>query len=196
MTNNAANIAAHAATGTATDTSQSSYPIKPDIAARAHIDAERYEQMYASSVADPDAFWAEQAGRIDWIKPFSRVQDVNFNAPDVSIEWFGDGTLNVAANCVDRHLASRGDQTAIIWEPDSPDEAAQHISYRQLHASVNKMANVLKGLGVSKGDRVIIYLPMIPEAAYAMLACARIGAIHSIVFAGFSPDALAASTPS
>jgi acetyl-CoA synthetase len=148
--------------------------------------------MYAASVADPDAFWAEQAGRIDWIKPFSRVQDVNFNAPDVSIEWFGDGTLNVAANCVDRHLASRGDQTAIIWEPDSPDEAAQHITYRQLHSSVNKMANVLKGLGVSKGDRVIIYLPMIPEAAYAMLACARIGAIHSIVFAGFSPDALAA----
>jgi acetyl-CoA synthetase len=164
----------------------------PELTAGPHIDAEKYEEMYAASVADPDAFWAEQAERIDWIKPFSRVKNVSFDAPDVSVEWFGDGSLNVAANCVDRHLATRGDQTAIIWEPDNPGEAAEHISYRQLHASVNRMANVLKGLGVSKGDRVIIYLPMIPEAAYAMLACARIGAIHSIVFAGFSADALAA----
>jgi acetyl-CoA synthetase len=167
-------------------------PAMPGRLPGAHVDAARYAELYAASVANPDAFWAEQAARIDWIKPFTRVQDVNFQAPDVSIEWFGDGTLNVAANCVDRHLEARGEQTAIIWEPDNPDEAAQRITYRQLHSSVNRMANVLKGLGVGRGDRVIIYLPMIPEAAYAMLACARIGAIHSIVFAGFSPDALAA----
>jgi len=168
------------------------YPVSADFADTAHIDAAKYEQMYAASVADPDAFWAEQGERIDWIKPFSRVMDVNYQVPDVSIEWFRDGTLNVAANCVDRHLEERGEQTAIIWEPDSPEEESMHITYRQLHASVNKMANVLVGLGVDKGDRVIIYLPMIPEAAYAMLACARIGAIHSIVFAGFSADALGA----
>ena len=168
------------------------YPVNPDIASNAHIDSSRYEAMYASSVANPEAFWAEQGQRIDWMKPFSKVKDVNFQHPDVSIEWFRDGTLNVAANCVDRHLRERGDQTAIIWEPDSPEEAALHISYRQLHERVNKMANVLTDLGVKKGDRVIIYLPMIPEAAYAMLACARIGAIHSVVFAGFSADALAA----
>ena len=168
------------------------YPVNPDFAESAHIDSAKYESMYAASVADPDAFWAEQGKRIDWMKPFSRVKDVNYLYPDVSIEWFRDGTLNVAANCVDRHLDTRGDQTAIIWEPDSPAEESLHISYRQLHSSVNKMANVLKGLGVGKGDRVVIYLPMIPEAAYAMLACARIGAIHSIVFAGFSADALAA----
>jgi len=157
----------------------------------AHIDASGYEKMYADSVSDPDAFWGEHGKRIDWIKPFSKVRNVSFAYPDVSIKWFEDGTLNVAANCVDRHLATRGDQTAIIWEPDDPKDDAQHITYRQLHAHVCKFANVLKELGVSKGDRVVIYLPMIPEAAYAMLACARIGAIHSIVFAGFSPDSLA-----
>ena len=171
---------------------QAAYPVRPDFADKAHIDSARYESMYAASVQDPEAFWAEHGQRINWIKPFSRVSDVNYQRPNVSIEWYRDGTLNVAANCVDRHLESRGEQTAIIWEPDNPEEQSLHISYRQLHERVNRMANVLKDLGVSKGDRVIIYLPMVPEAAYAMLACARIGAIHSIVFAGFSADALAA----
>ena len=158
----------------------------------AHVNAATYDAMYAASIADPDAFWAEHGKRVDWIKPFSTVRDVSYAFGDVSINWYGDGTLNVAANCIDRHLATRGDQTAIIWEPDDPADEAQHITYRELHAQTCKMANVLKGLGVGKGDRVVIYMPMIPEAAYAMLACARIGAIHSIVFAGFSPDALAA----
>ncbi|MEW9921203.1 acetate--CoA ligase [Marimonas sp. MJW-29] len=157
-----------------------------------HVDAERYAQMYAASVDDPESFWAEQGQRLDWIKPFSKVKNTSFAPGNIDIRWFEDGTLNVAANCIDRHLETRGDQTAIIWEPDSPQDAALHISYRDLHTSVCKMANVLKGLGITKGDRVVIYLPMIPEAAYAMLACARIGAIHSIVFAGFSPDALGA----
>ncbi len=168
------------------------YPPSADAVAKAHIDAAKYEEMYAASVADPDAFWAEQGKRIDWIKPFTKVQDVDFTLGNVSINWFGDGTLNVSANCVDRHLETRGDQTAIIFEPDDPNEAAQHITYKDLHRSVCRTANVLESLGVRKGDRVVIYLPMIPEAAYVMLACARIGAIHSIVFAGFSPDALAA----
>mgnify|MGYP001795858152 CR=1 FL=1 len=163
-----------------------------DIAAGAHIDAGKYDEMYAASVADPVAFWGEQGKRVDWIKPFTQVKDVSFEYGNVSINWYADGSLNVSANCVDRHLASRGDQTAIIWEPDDPNDAAQHITYRELHTQVCKMANVLKGMGVGKGDRVVLYLPMIPEAAYAMLACTRIGAIHSIVFAGFSPDALAA----
>ncbi|QUJ77215.1 acetate--CoA ligase [Sulfitobacter albidus] len=168
------------------------YPPSDDMAACAHVDASRYDAMYAASLNDADAFWAEQAGRIDWIKKPTQIKDVDFTLGNVSINWYADGQLNVSANCIDRHLETRGDQTAIIWEPDSPDEAAQHISYRDLHAGTCKMANILRDLGVGKGDRVIIYLPMIPEAAYAMLACARIGAIHSIVFAGFSPDALAA----
>ena len=163
--------------------------------ARAHVDRAGYEEMYARSVSDPDGFWAEHGRRLDWMRPFTRVRDVNFAYPDVSIRWFEDGTLNVAANCVDRHLKERGTQTAIIFEPDDPDSVegggAQHITYQQLHAHVCKFANVLKKMGVGRGDRVVLYLPMIPEAAYAMLACARIGAIHSIVFAGFSPDALA-----
>ena len=168
------------------------YPVDPEFAANAHIDAKKYEEMYAASMQDSEGFWAEQAKRVDWIKPFTEVKNVNFNTPDVKIEWFGDGTLNVSANCIDRHIATRANQTAIIWEPDNPAEEAKHISYAELQVNVNKMANVLKGIGVGKGDRVVIYMPMIPEAAYAMLACARIGAIHSIVFAGFSPDALAA----
>ena len=163
-----------------------------DFIAKAHVDAAKYDALYAASVADPDAFWAEHGRRIDWIKPFTKVKNVSFDFGNVDIKWFEDGTLNVSANCIDRHLATRGDQTAIIWEPDSPDEAAQHITYNELHAQVCKMANVFRNLGVGKGDRVVLYLPMIPEAAYAMLACARIGAIHSIVFAGFSPDALGA----
>jgi len=168
------------------------YPPHADLAASAHVDAAKYDEMYAASMSDPDGFWKEQASRVDWMKPFTQVQDVDFTLGSVKINWFADGQLNVAANCIDRHLETRGDQTAIIWEPDSPEEEAQHITYKDLHAGTCKMANILKDLGVKLGDRVIIYLPMIPEAAYAMLACARIGAIHSIVFAGFSPDALAA----
>ncbi len=172
--------------------SDKTYAPATDFTAKAHIDAAKYDEMYAASIADPDGFWAEQGKRVDWIKPFSKVKDVDYSFGNVSIKWYEDGTLNIAANCIDRHLATRGDQTAIIWEPDDPDEPAQHITYKQLHAETCKMANVLKSMGVGKGDRVVLYLPMIPEAAYAMLACARIGAIHSIVFAGFSPDALGA----
>ncbi|MGY6409971.1 MAG: acetate--CoA ligase [Alkalilacustris sp.] len=172
-------------------TAAHAYPASDAFTANAHIDAARYEEMYAASVKDPEAFWAEHGRRLDWIKPYSRVKDVNFTFGEVSIRWFEDGTLNVAANCIDRHLATRADQTAIIWEPDDPKTEARHITYRELHEQVCRMANVLKSQGVTRGDRVVIYLPMIPEAAYAMLACARIGAIHSIVFAGFSADALA-----
>jgi acetyl-CoA synthetase len=162
------------------------------MAANAHVNADAYDEMYAASIADPDAFWGEQAKRVDWMKAPQTVKDVSYDFGNVSIKWFEDGTLNVAANCIDRHLATRADQTAIIWEPDNPEDDAKHITYAQLHNEVCTFANVLKSLGISKGDRVVIYMPMIPEAAYAMLACARIGAIHSIVFAGFSPDALAA----
>ena len=168
------------------------YPPSAKLAANAHVDAAKYDEMYAASINDPEAFWAEHGKRIDWIKPFTKVKDVNYNFGEVSIKWYDDGEMNVSANCIDRHLGTRGDQTAIIFEPDNPEDSAQHISYRELSEQVNRMANVFKDMGVGKGDRVIIYLPMIPEAAYAMLACARIGAIHSIVFAGFSPDALAA----
>ncbi len=157
-----------------------------------HIDQAKYERMYADSISNPDAFWGEHGKRLDWIKPYTKVKNTSFEYDNVSIKWFEDGTLNVSANCIDRHLAARGDQTAIIWEADDPNDEPQHISYKDLHAQTCKMANVLKSMGVGKGDRVVIYLPMIPEAAYAMLACARIGAIHSIVFAGFSPDALGA----
>ncbi len=162
------------------------------LSANAHVDAALYDAMYAASMDDPEGFWAEQAQRLDWIKAPTKIRNVNFAVGEVSIKWYEDGTLNVAANCIDRHLATRGDQTAIIWEPDNPDDPAQHITYSELHAQTCRMANVLRSMGVRRGDRVVIYLPMIPEAAYAMLACARIGAIHSIVFAGFSPDALGA----
>jgi acetyl-CoA synthetase len=160
-----------------------------DIVSRAYVNAEQYAAMYAASVADPGAFWGEHGRRLDWIKPYTRVKNTSFDYHTVSIRWFEDGELNVSANCIDRHLATRGDQTAIIWESDDPNHA-EHITYRQLHAEVSRFANVLKSLGVGKGDRVVLYLPMIPQAAYAMLACARIGAIHSVVFAGFSADAL------
>ncbi|QMU58149.1 MAG: acetate--CoA ligase [Boseongicola sp.] len=163
-----------------------------EIASNAHADSAKYEEMYAASVSDPEAFWGEHGRRIDWIKPYSKVKNTSFAPGNIDIRWFDDGTLNVSANCIDRHLAKRGDQTAIIWEPDDPNVDAQHITYNDLHQNVCKFANVLKELGVGKGDRVVLYMPMIPEAAYAMLASARIGAIHSIVFAGFSPDALAA----
>ncbi len=168
------------------------YPPSAEMAANAHVNAAQYDEMYAASLADPDAFWGEQGKRLDWIKPYTQVKDVDFTLGQVSINWYADGTLNVSANCVDRHLATRGDQTAIIWEPDNPDEPAKHITYTELHGHVCRMANIFTDLGVEKGDRVVLYMPMIPEAAYAMLASARIGAIHSIVFAGFSPDALAA----
>ena len=176
----------------ADDQLQPTYPPSAETVSRAHVDAARYDEMYAASVSDPAGFWAEHGRRIDWITPFSKVKNTSFQPGAINIRWFEDGTLNVAANCIDRHLDTRGDQTAIIWEPDDPNDAALHITYTELAEQVGTMANVLKDLGVGKGDRVVIYLPMIPEAAYAMLACARIGAIHSVVFAGFSPDALGA----
>lgn len=170
---------------------QTSCSPSTETAARPHVSAGEYAQMYSASVSDPDRFWAKEGKRIDWITPFTTVKNTSFAPGNIDIRWFEDGTLNVSANCIDRHLEERGDQTAIIWEPDDPaKDDALHITYRDLHVAVCKMANVLKDLGVTRGDRVVIYLPMIPEAAYAMLACARIGAIHSVVFAGFSPDAL------
>lgn len=165
------------------------YSIPAEIAKSAWIDQQKYTEWYERSIKDPEGFWAEQGKRLDWIKPFTQVKDVSFTG-DVHIRWFQDGTLNVAANCLDRHLATRGDQTAIIWEGDDPAESA-HITYRDLHERVCRLANAMTDLGVKKGERVTIYLPMIPEAAVAMLACARIGAIHSVVFGGFSPDSLA-----
>ena len=165
------------------------FPVPADFAKNALIDEKTYKEWYDRSVNDPEGFWGEHGKRIDWIKPFTQVKDVSYNG-DVNIKWFADGTLNVAANCLDRHLETRGDQTAIIWEGDDPNES-KHVTYRELHAEVCRLANAMTGLGVKKGDRVTIYLPMIVEAAVAMLACARIGAIHSIVFGGFSPDALA-----
>ena len=159
-------------------------------ASRAHADNDKYLEMYQASIDDPEGFWAEQGKRIDWIKPYSQVKDVNYNADNLHIKWYHDGTLNASYNCLDRHLESRGDQTAIIWEGDDPADDRK-ISYRELHAEVCKFANALKGIGAKKGDRITIYMPMIPEAAVAMLACVRIGAVHSIVFGGFSPDALA-----
>ncbi|MBK3774039.1 acetate--CoA ligase [Azospirillum sp. YIM DDC1] len=164
------------------------FPVKPEIAKTAYVDEAAYARLYEQSINDPEAFWGEQGKRIDWIKPYSKVKDVSYTG-DVHIKWFYDGTLNVSANCVDRHLATRGDQTAIIFEGDDPG-VSKHITYKELHEQVCRLANVLKKNGVKKGDRVTIYLPMIPEAAYAMLACARVGAIHSIVFGGFSPDSL------
>jgi len=166
------------------------YPVSADFAANARIDKASYERLYAESVADPEEFWRRVGKRLDWIKPYSKVKDVSFDADDLHIRWYHDGELNVSANCLDRHLAKHGDKTAIIWEGDDPAES-RRISYRELHADVSRCANLLKNLGVAKGDRVCIYLPMIPEAAIAMLACTRIGAVHSIVFGGFSPDSLA-----
>ncbi len=166
------------------------YPPAPAMAASAHVDHNKYQEMYKASVENPEAFWAEHGKRLDWMTPFTKVKNTTFAYPDVSVKWYEDGELNVCANCVDRHLATRGDQTAIIWEGDNPDDSL-NITYSELHDKVSRLANVYKDLGVSKGDRVVLYMPMIPEASYAMLACARIGAVHSIVFGGFSPDALA-----
>ena len=167
------------------------YPVPGEWAGGALIDEARYQDMYRRSIGDADAFWRQEAQRLDWIRPFTTINESSFDEADFGIRWFADGTLNLAANALDRHLAERGDTVAIIWEPDSPDEPARHITYRELHGDVCRFANLLKARGVTKGDRVTIYLPMVPEAAVAMLACARIGAIHSVVFGGFSPDSLA-----
>ena len=166
------------------------YPVSEATRKRTLIDEARYEEMYARSVSDNEGFWAEEARRIDWIKPFSTVKDVSFAKDDLHIRWYGDGTLNVCYNCVDRHLPAKADDVAIIWEGDDPSRDLK-ITYGELHERVCKFANVLKALGAKKGDRITIYMPMIPDAAISMLACARIGAIHSVVFGGFSPDALA-----
>ncbi|MDX2259558.1 MAG: acetate--CoA ligase [Hyphomicrobiaceae bacterium] len=165
------------------------YPVPPEWAAKAWINDAKYKELYKRSVEDPNGFWGEMGRRVDWIKPYSKVKNTSYDPSNVYIRWYEDGTLNVCHNCVDRHLPTRGDQTAIIWEGDDPTRD-EKITYRELHERVCKFANVMKANGVKKGDRVTIYLPMIPEAAYAMLACTRIGAVHSIVFAGFSPDSL------
>jgi acetyl-CoA synthetase len=165
------------------------FPVRPEIAAHAHVTAEGYRTMYEQAARDPDGFRAAQAKRIAWMKPPTKIKNSTF-AGHVSIKWFEDGTLNASASCLDRHLATRGDQTAIIWEGDDPS-VSKHVTYRELHEQVCRLANAMTGLGVGKGDRITIYMPMVPEAAVAMLACARIGAIHSVVFGGFSPDSLA-----
>ena len=166
------------------------HTVSSEWAGRAHVDIDAYLAMYEASVSDPESFWAEHGRRIDWITPYSKVKNTSFR-DGVEIRWFEDGELNVADNCLDRHLVTRGDQAAIIWEPDDPSEASKTLTYREVHEEVCRMANALLELGAGKGDRITIYMPMIPEAAFAMLACARIGAIHSVVFGGFSPDALA-----
>ena len=166
------------------------FPVTNDVAAKALIDNETYQAMYAESISDPESFWNKHGKRIDWIKPYTKIKNTKYSKEDVSIKWYEDGTLNACWNCVDRHLEEYGDQIAIIWEGDEPDQSA-NITYKQLHEEVCLFANTLKANGVRKGDRVTIYMPMIPEAAYAMLACARIGAVHSVVFGGFSPEALA-----
>ncbi|MBV9247532.1 MAG: AMP-binding protein, partial [Methylobacteriaceae bacterium] len=170
--------------------SEKIYEVPPEWRQRAFVDEAKYKDMYARSIADPDGFWGEHGKRIDWFRDFTKVKDTSFDRSNISIRWFEDGTTNVAHNCLDRHLAKRGDQTAILWEGDDPAQSRK-ITYRELHGEVCKLANVLKSHGVKRGDRVTIYMPMIPEAAYAMLACSRIGAIHSVVFGGFSPDSLA-----
>ncbi|RLA30121.1 MAG: acetyl-coenzyme A synthetase, partial [Gammaproteobacteria bacterium] len=171
-------------------TTSKTYAVSAETASRALVDAAGYEDMYKRSIEDNEGFWAEQAERIDWIKPFTKVKDVSWAKDDVHIRWYYDGTLNVCYNCVDRHLETKGDDVAIIWEGDDPTRDLT-ITYRELHTRVCKFANALKKLGAKKGDRITIYMPMIPEAAVAMLACTRIGAVHSVVFGGFSPDALA-----
>ena len=170
--------------------SQDVFPVSAEWSKRAFIDRAAYDRMYAEATSDPEGFWRREAQRIDWIKPFTQVKETSFNEADFGIKWFADGVLNLSANCLDRHLATRGNDIAILWEGDDPSES-RSISYAELHADVCRFANVLKANGARKGDRITLYLPMIPEAAVAMLACARIGAIHSIVFGGFSPDALA-----
>ncbi|HEV2681772.1 MAG TPA: AMP-binding protein, partial [Rhodanobacter sp.] len=166
------------------------YPVNPAFAAAARLRHDDYTRLYAESIGDPAAFWGRIGQRLDWIKPPTKIKDVSFDPKDLHIRWYEDGELNVSANCLDRQLATRGDKVAIIFEGDDPNDSRK-LTYRELHTEVCKFANTLKNLGVVKGDRVAIYLPMIPEAAVAMLACARLGAIHSVVFGGFSPDSLA-----
>ncbi len=161
------------------------YPVSAEWTDRAFIDAKKYEELYQRSIKDPDGFWGDDARRrIDWIKPFTKVKNTSFGPGEVSIKWFEDGVTNIAVNCIDRHLKTRGNQVAIIWEGDDPSRD-EHITYNQLHERVCRFANALKAQGIESGDTVTIYLPMVPEAAYAMLACARIGAVHSVVFGGF-----------
>lgn len=169
---------------------QNLFPVPQDWAQNSRITADRYDALYARALKDPEQFWLEQAKRLDWYRAPTMAGNASFNKADFGIKWFEDGQLNASINCIDRHLDSRSDDIAIIWEPDVPTEAARHISYGELHAEVCRFANVLKAQGVRKGDRVTIYMPMIPEAAFALLACARIGAIHSVVFGGFSPESL------
>src|SRR6186997_2918807 len=166
------------------------YDVPAEWQKRAFVGDAKYKEMYDRSIKDPNGFWAEHAKRVDWIKPFSKVKNTTYDPHNVSIKWFEDGTLNACYNCVDRHLAKRGDQTAILWEGDDPKDDRK-LTYKQLHAEVSRFANVLKARGVKKGDRVTIYMPMIPEAAVSILACARIGAIHSVIFGGLSPDSIA-----
>ncbi|QNP39492.1 acetate--CoA ligase [Lysobacter solisilvae (ex Woo and Kim 2020)] len=167
------------------------HPVPPEFAATARLKRDDYERLYAQSVREPDAFWGDVARRLDWMQAPTQIKDVSYALDDFHIRWYADGELNASVNCLDRHLATRGDKTALIFEPDDPAQTAQHISYRDLHARVCQLANALRGLGVKKGDRITIYLPMIPEAVAAMLACARIGAIHSVVFGGFAPQSIA-----
>lgn len=169
---------------------QSLYSVPADIAANALVNNEQYQKMYQESVANPEGFWGEHAKRIDWIKPFTQVKDTSYDDQNLYIKWFHDGTLNASANCLDRHLASKGDDVAIIWEGDDASEQRK-VTYRELHAEVCQFANALKAEGVKRGDVVTIYMPMVVEATVAMLACARIGAVHSVVFGGFSPDSIA-----
>jgi len=164
-------------------------PVPADWAQNALVDEAKYNEMYAQSIDDPEAFWGEQGKRIDWIKPYTQVKDVSYARDDLHIRWYQDGTLNASVNCLDRHLATRGDQTAIIWEGDDPNDS-KSLTYRELYEEVCRFSNVLKANGAKKGDRITIYLPMIPQIAVAVLACARIGAVHSVIFGGFSPDSI------
>ncbi len=170
--------------------SQSIYPVFENIKNNALVDNEQYQAMYQQSIDDPEAFWAEHGQRLDWITPYTKVKNTSFDKGHISIKWFEDGQLNASYNCIDRHLKDKADKTALIWEGDDPSQS-EHISYQQVHDEVCKLANGLRKLGVQKGDRVAIYMPMTPQAVYAMQACARIGAVHSVVFGGFSPSAIA-----
>ncbi|MFS8063023.1 MAG: AMP-binding protein, partial [Luteimonas sp.] len=167
------------------------YPVPTAFAAHARINADQYEHLYAESVRDPDGFWGRIAQRLQWMTAPTQVRDVSFDVDDFRIRWYADGELNASVNCLDRHLDARGDKAALVFEPDDPAQPAQRISYRDLHARTCRLANALRNLGIGKGDRVTIYLPMIPEAVVAMLACARIGAVHSVVFGGFAPQSIA-----
>jgi acetyl-CoA synthetase len=166
------------------------YQVPEEYRKHSLLNSDEYLEMYQASIDDPESFWREQAKRIDWFTPFTKVKNTSFAKGNIDIKWFEDGVLNASYNCIDRHLAERAEETAIIWESDDGSES-EHISFQKLHDEVCRLANGLKKLGVTKGDRVAIYMPMIPEAAYAMLACARLGAVHSVIFAGFSPGAIA-----